>query len=650
MPTTHPQTRKIQSGPLHRELTLDRSGINEEARTVALTFSSEEPYQRWFGNEILDHSSSSVRMDRLRNAAPLLVDHNPGDQVGVTQEASIGSDRRGRAVVRFGKSARADEIFQDVQDGIRTKVSVGYRIHEMVLDRQDGDVPTYRVTDWEPLEVSIVAVPADDTVGVGRSDARETFDILIRGESNMNEDEKKAAEAAEAARKANLEAQRKAEIERIDGIRSMAAAFPLFDVSELVRNAISAGDSVAVFAKALGDAIKSKPVPTVVPPSTDSVVRKTPFGAGARGFLPHARLRAFTHERYYNDQGELMTPEEAAYRTGMWGAAVIYRHAPAQKWCQERGIDTSTRVMTGMVGSSGGFLVPTEAEQAIIDLRDNYGVARRLARVRPMASDSKIVPRRKGGLTAYFTGEDTSGVTASDKQWDNVGLNAKTLAALALFSIQLEEDAVIDLGDDLAFEMAWAFAQKEDQCWLIGDGTSAYGGMEGLNTKFEATAYKSRITIPGSGHDTFPEVDSTDVATVMGGPAAYGKPGAAWLCSETFAATVFDRLSIAGGGNTNVTIAGVQRRAFNGYEIVTSEVMPSDPAADLTNKVMCLFGRFDMSSSFGSRRGIMMQVLRERYAEKLQVGVLGTERFDIVNHDLGDTSNKGPVAAMYGAT
>ncbi|MCV5839318.1 HK97 family phage prohead protease, partial [Escherichia coli] len=74
-----------------------------------------------------------------------------------------------RAVVRFGTSPRAEEIWQDVKDGIRQHVSIGYIVHAMVLESDEDDVRTYRVTDWEPFELSFVTVPADPSVGVGRS-------------------------------------------------------------------------------------------------------------------------------------------------------------------------------------------------------------------------------------------------------------------------------------------------------------------------------------------------------------------------------------------------------------------------------------------------------------------------------------------------
>lgn len=163
-----------QFAPLTRSFDLDRASIDENARTVSVVFSTEtDKVERWFGREILDHSPKSVRLGRLNNGAPFLADHSSRDQIGVIESAKIDG-KRGQALVRFSKSARGEEMFQDVRDGIRSKVSVGYRVHSMVLEREDKAMPTYRVNDWEPFEVSLVSIPADDDAGI-RSDASALF-------------------------------------------------------------------------------------------------------------------------------------------------------------------------------------------------------------------------------------------------------------------------------------------------------------------------------------------------------------------------------------------------------------------------------------------------------------------------------------------
>ncbi len=157
---------------LHRAFAVKRDTIDETARTAMLAFASETPYQRWWGVEVLDCAPTAIRLGRLQSGGPLLCDHDTTDQIGVIENVQIGADRVCRALVRFGKSERASEIFQDVIDGIRQNVSVGYQIHKAVLVEsadpnavQEDAADVYRVTDWEPFEVSIVSVPADASVG-----------------------------------------------------------------------------------------------------------------------------------------------------------------------------------------------------------------------------------------------------------------------------------------------------------------------------------------------------------------------------------------------------------------------------------------------------------------------------------------------------
>ena len=168
----------------------------EASRTIRLAFSSEEPVDRFFGTEILDHKRGSIDLDFIKSGrGPLLVDHNPSDQVGVIEKVSIGNDRKGRAVVRFGKSARAEEILQDVKDGIRLNVSVGYAVNRMVLDEANAEGnDTFRVVDWTPLEISVVSIPADTSVGVGRNSDKSFNTIIERSYEMPKENENNGAE------------------------------------------------------------------------------------------------------------------------------------------------------------------------------------------------------------------------------------------------------------------------------------------------------------------------------------------------------------------------------------------------------------------------------------------------------------------------
>lgn len=142
----------------------------EDVRRLEISVSSEQPVERGWGVEILDHTPGAIELERLNSGAPVLWNHEPEYLIGVVEECRVDTAaRKLRATVRFGNSDDAMRVQQDVADKVCRNVSIGYRIKDLVLESQVDGVETYRVTRWEPYEVSFVSVPADITVGVGRS-------------------------------------------------------------------------------------------------------------------------------------------------------------------------------------------------------------------------------------------------------------------------------------------------------------------------------------------------------------------------------------------------------------------------------------------------------------------------------------------------
>ena len=620
-----------------RSAMIEKRAVDEESRTVELAFSSEEPYERWFGMEILDHKPSSVRMGRLKNGAALLVNHNTDDHVGVIESARIDGDSVGRAVVRFGRGARASEIFADVVDGIRTQVSVGYIVHEMILEKSSDDQPPiYRVTDFEPLEISLVAVPADPTVGVGRHHDKGHYPMPKKTETPAdesiagNETRQQQPDSIPAAapqqdsidRDAELKAIREAELERCRQIDSLAGTFPF--LAEKARQAKEEGTSVAEFQSHALVAMKQR---TEQDPRSYSESR-----IEMSHQIPRGKLKAFTKSREGLEQ---------AYRAGMWARAVLFGDDKAARWCR----DYAVRVMTG-TSSGTASVVPEEMIMPIIDLREQYGVARSNARIIPMGSDTATVPRRVSGVTAYFPGR-TEATTASDAAFDDVNLVAREVSALTRLSKAYAQDAVIDLGDHLANEMAYAFAVKEDDCLFNGDGTSTYGGIYGIRPKIIDGNHTAGAVDAASGIDTFAEVTIADLVNVSGALPMFPGINAAWYISKRGNALVFDDLKATGGGNTTLNLSAGAPPTWLGDEIVISQSMPSS-TGDLSNVAMIVYGDLDMGVTFGDRMGFEVDVLTERYAEFRQIGVIATERMDIVVHGLGDTSTAGPIVALIG--
>jgi HK97 family phage major capsid protein/HK97 family phage prohead protease len=176
--------RPTQLAPQRRTLSMrlaatgddQTAALNAETRTVDLVFASETPVDMWFGTEILSMAPGAMRTGVRQETLPLLFNHDMDDLLGVVQSIAIGADKVARATVRFGKDERGEWAMQQVADGVLVNVSFAYRVFKW---EDDVENDTLTALDWEPYEISLVTVPADPTVGVGRSADACTNDVVI---------------------------------------------------------------------------------------------------------------------------------------------------------------------------------------------------------------------------------------------------------------------------------------------------------------------------------------------------------------------------------------------------------------------------------------------------------------------------------------
>jgi HK97 family phage major capsid protein len=363
------------------------------------------------------------------------------------------------------------------------------------------------------------------------------------------------------------------------------------------------------------------------------------------------KLKAFKADTF----GTPADAEDAAYKSGMWCRAVVYGDQAAAQWCSEHDVQIRhelsygaavTRTQNEGVNSAGGYLVFPEMSTAIIDLREQFGTARRFLNVKTMASDTQEIPRRTGGPTAYFATEENA-FTESSKSWGQVMLRAQAVGCLSKISRELAADAVINVADDLAMDMAYGLAVKEDAALWNGDGTSSYGGIVGVRTKFAAgVGVLAGAVDAASGHDTFAEYDAADFEKVIGTLPKYAEGTASWFGHRAGWANSILRLAAAAGGNTIETLSSGQRtRTWLGYPFETDQTLPS-ALTDLSDTAIFLLGDLNMAVTMGERQGLTIDVTRDRYWETRQIGIMAWERIDINVHDIGDASNAGPVVAL----
>ncbi len=375
--------------------------VDEEKRTVELSFSSEEPYERYWGIEILDHSTTSVNMDRLNNAAPLLFNHNRNEVIGVVEFAKI-EQSRGIALVRFGNSAKAKEVFSDVVDGVMKNVSVGYQIDEMKLESEKDGVETYRVTGWQPFEISIVSIPADNTVGVGRSDDEATTNevtILNQNEKEqgMTPEEKKALE--EQRQKELQEAKAKAKKDETVRVKEITAIGAAHGMGEAAQKAVDDDTSLDEF-RAIVLTKLGEPKPAI-----DTKSAMPEIGMNEKEVKEYSLTRAL---RALANPTDRKAQEAAAFEFEMSQEAQRSSGVVAQGILVP--FDVFKRDLT--VGGTGGVTVDTSMG-GLVELLKNKSAVMQLAEILPGLTGNVSFPKQTSSMTVEKLSE-TGSTTDSD--------------------------------------------------------------------------------------------------------------------------------------------------------------------------------------------------------------------------------------------
>lgn len=327
---------------------------------------------------------------------------------------------------------------------------------------------------------------------------------------------------------------------------------------------------------------------------------------------------------------------DAAYGFGKFilGAA---GHKSSAQWVRDH---YGAKAHSEGNNSLGGFLVPDELDQSIIDLRAEYGKFRANTRVLTMSRDVLQINRRAGGLTAIAVGENGS-FTESENSFDQVTLTAAKFGVLTKVSSELLEDAVVNLGDYVAGEIAYAFANKEDDSGFNGDGSSSFAGIVGLKNAVGSAGIAS---VANTG-DIYAGLALSDLNAVVGKAPEYvfSRATPKWYFSSQFYYGAVQKVIYAAGGNTVDTITGGGQQQLFGYPVVLSDVLAKTHA---TSTIFGYFGALDLSSTMGDRRPTEVATSTDFAFNQDQTAIRGTTRFDIVNHDCGDSSDAGAIVAL----
>ena len=332
--------------------------------------------------------------------------------------------------------------------------------------------------------------------------------------------------------------------------------------------------------------------------------------------------------------------EREAYIAGRVILAGVYGHQDSSNWCRQHGLAVQANMNTSS-NTAGGFLVPDEMLRTIIRLREERGVFPKYANRVPMGTDIIKVPRLLSDTTAYW-GSETGTLTASTAGLGQAELMARKLYSLTKVSSELDEDAVIDIGDIVTQSMAYAMADKVDDAAFNGDGTSSYGGVLGLRNALNASAIQDALT----GNNSALTLDLDDFQAALGKVGQYSGASNRWYMHSAVYYAACARLMDAAGGNTNMTIAnGIPTPMFLGYPVTFVQVMTSTTGT-AASTILAYFGDLRLGATYGTRRSSRVEVSTERYFDEDMIGIKTTERLAILVHERGDTIRNRPIVAL----
>ena len=569
---------------IYRVLDLSRAHyIDEEKRRVRIGVSSEEPVERDFGMEVISHEIEDLDTSFIASGrSPLLLDHDMTKQIGVVERYEIDSaEKSAKAIVRFGRSELAEEIFKDVQDGIRSNISVGYKINGMVRVRgDDKEKPMYRVKTT-PLEVSIVSVPADQSqsVGVGRSeDKQSTLKVKTMTEEvkqEINLDEVREQSAAEA----------KAEfVKNSKEIMDLAAKHNRRDLAD---KAIQDGVSVEEFRGVLLDNIANdKPLETAEIGMSKKEVRQFSI-MKALNALANPTDRAAQRAAEF----EFACSEEAAKHYGRTAQGIMLPPEILNNW-NTRDLNASDDA--GLIGQdfrAGSFIDALRNASAVMPLATNLN---------GLSGDVKI-PKKTAAASAAFISSEGGAAGESEMTIGSVTMTPKTCGVFTDVTRQLMLQSSLDVENLIRDDLAKSMAIAIDDAALEGSGSS--GNPKGITN----TTGINTVSLSSAAAPTFAEMVSIETAVAVDN-ALVGD--LAYIINPTNFGTLKTTAKDSGSG-----MFVAENGQVNGYPVVVSAQLTANNYVfgNFNDLLIGFFGGLDLTvdpytnSSSGSVRIVALQ-------------------------------------------
>ena len=475
----------LRRGVAAEEIRMQRA---EKATTITFPASSEEPVERCWGVEVLSYENGAVRLDRAtRGAMPLLFNHNVDDPIGMITAARIEKNRLMVDAQLFG-TARAEEVRSMIEGGLRN-VSLAYRINKI---EEDTKTERFTVTDWEPYEVSIVTVPADPTVGIGRGAELEYEVRMVRAShqaeesaatrrASMPEEKKETATVAvvdetkekldeiKAKRGLEVEAERKRAIENLSKANRIA---------DSVRDAwIEQGYSLEAVSRDLLTILEERGKTNPQPASKIGMSR-----SDADKFSLARAIRACAAKSWQRDAPyELEVTRTVAQKLGKVAddnrfcvpfEVLERQHNVMEIESMRQALGLGRRDLTVATAGAGGYLVET-ANVGFIDMLRNRSVAFRMGARRLSGLQGNVtVPRQSAAATAVWLANEASTITESQQTFVQLSLSPKSVGAYTEISRQLLLQSSPGAEGIVSSDLSRVVAIAADLAVINGSGAS----------------------------------------------------------------------------------------------------------------------------------------------------------------------------------
>ena len=475
-----------------RELNQDL--IDEEKRTVRIALTSETPVMRSFGYEILSHDAEDIDMSFMASGrSPLLLDHDPEKQIGVIESYSLDSNtRRTLAQVRFGRSDLATEVFNDVLDGIRQNVSVGYQVTKMRKDENEKN--TYRVSFF-PLEASIISIPADMSSGIGVARSNNNNSLqnseVTKMEENKTETKVEPTVNVEEVRSIASSEAKSNYSKEVDEILELGARH---NKSDLSREAIRKGVSVSDFRGQLLNEIGSEPLDTKEIGLTNKETKRF-------SVLKAINAMANPTDRKAQEEAafEFECSRAAGEIYGRTAQGVLLPPEVLSNWSQR---DLNASDDAGLIGQDfrGGDFIDA--------LRNSSAVMQNATILSGLSGDVKI-PKKTAASSAAFISSEGGAAGESEMTIGSVTMTPRTLGAFTDVTRQLMIQSSLDVENLIRNDLAGSMAIALDNAALEGSGSS--GNPTGITN----TTGINTVSLSSAAAPTFAEMVSMETAVAV---------------------------------------------------------------------------------------------------------------------------------------